>query len=53
MNYAIEMTSGSMTYMPSFGSGVQKLLEEDYTQSKVIRIMCLLLFYQRKKRKLG
>jgi hypothetical protein len=34
MNYAIEMTSGSMTYMASFikiGSGVQQLLEEGYT----------------------
>jgi hypothetical protein len=32
MNYAIEMCSGAMRYIPSFrkiGSGIQKLIERD------------------------
>jgi hypothetical protein len=39
MKYAIEMGSGVMIYVPSFmkiGSGVKKLLQERYTESKVI-----------------
>jgi hypothetical protein len=39
MKYAVEMGSGAMIYIPSFikiGSGIQKLLGGEYTDSMVI-----------------
>jgi hypothetical protein len=56
MNYAVEMDSGAMIYIPSFikiGSGIRKLIRRD---SKTHRphgdLISLLLLFQNKERKL-
>jgi hypothetical protein len=39
MKYAVDMGAGAMIYIPSFikiGSGIQKLMEGENTDSKVI-----------------
>jgi hypothetical protein len=49
MNYAVEMGSGGMLFVPSFikiGSGVQKLIWEGYAHRQEGDLISLLLFLQ-------
>jgi hypothetical protein len=53
MKYAVEMPSGTMTYIPSsikIGSGIQKLIGGGDTQTHGERsdLISLLLFFQNK-----
>jgi hypothetical protein len=51
MKYAVEIGSGTVTYIPSFiktGSGIQKLLERRYahTDTRIDDLISLFLFLQ-------
>jgi hypothetical protein len=52
VKYAVEMGSGAMIYIPSFimtGSGIQKLMGGDYTDTQHGDLVSLLLFFQKRE----